>query len=173
VGVGVVTVLPPGVVVVVGAVDVMLPVSAVALAGVVAPSAVSVAVVAVPLTALVAAPLGEIAAPHTAVVLGFVISTSVTTSSRPAGTVNAVTVGVPGCTVRAIATICSTDDVAVAASVDDDVVPAGVDPTALDPVGVDVVAMVGVVWAPATPAPTITRAAMSTLRVLRPIRDLP
>jgi hypothetical protein len=157
------TVLPPVEVDVVGAVEVMLPVSAVASAGVVAPVAVPVVVVAPP-SALVAAPLGEIAAPHTGVVLGLVMTTSVTTSERPVGTVNAVTVGVPGCTVRAIATICSTGAVVAAASVDGDVVPVVVDV---------VVAMVGVLCAPAAPALKITRAAMSSLRVLRPIRDLP
>ena len=89
---GVVTVLPPGVVVVVVApvdvvfpVDVMLPVSDVAVLGVVAvvvePTVpVAVPVEVVPVVALVGVPPGETAAPHTGVALGFVISTSVTTS---------------------------------------------------------------------------------------------
>ena len=164
--VGVVTVLPPGVVVVVAPpVDVMLPVSDVAVLGVVAavvePTVAAVVpVVVVPVVALVGVPPGEMAAPHTGVSLGFVISTSVTTSWRSAGTMNAVMLPVPGSTVRANDTICSTGATAPAASVE------GVDAVVV------VVAMVGVVWAPAAPAPSTTRAATNNLRVLRPIREI-
>jgi hypothetical protein len=162
---GVVTVLPPGVVVVVAPpVDVMLPVSDVAVLGVVAvvvePTvAVVLPVVVVPVVALV--PPGETAALHTGVSLGFVISTSVTTSWRSAGTMNAVMLPVPGSTVRANDTICSTGATAPAAGVE------GVDAVVV------AVAMVGVVWAPAAPAPSTTRAATDNLRVLRPIRGPP
>jgi hypothetical protein len=154
-----VTVLPPGVVVV-PPVDVIAPVSVVAVLGVV-PAAVVPAAPVVPV-ALVARVLGEIAAPHVGVALGLVITTSVTTSWRPAGTVNAVTLPAPGSTVCAIATICSTGGTAVAASADGDDVSAEV-----------VVAMVGVVCAPAAPAPNTTRAATNNLRVLRPIPGPP
>jgi hypothetical protein len=166
-------VLPPGVVVVVVAppVDVMLPVSDVARArrrrrrGGADRTGSRFPVEVVPVVALVGVPPGEMAAPHTGVALGFVISTSVTTSWRPAGTVNAVTLAAPGSTVRASDTICSTGATAAAASVD------GVEALV---VGVAVmVAMLGVVCAPATPAPSTTRAATNNLRVLHPIRDLP
>jgi hypothetical protein len=105
---------------------------------------------------LVVAPRGEIAAPQIGVVLGFVMTTSVMTSWRPAGSVNAVTPAAPGSTVCAMATICST-----AGAVADSVELFGV------------VVVVGVVCAPATPAPNTTSAAISSLRVFRPIRDLP
>jgi hypothetical protein len=109
--VGVVTVLPPGVVVVVAVPPVIV---------VVLP--VVVLVVAVPVVVVAAVPLGEMLAPHTGAALGFVMTTSVMTSCWPAGTVNAVTPGVPGSTVRAIATICSTAGDEAASAEGDDVV---------------------------------------------------
>ena len=126
VAVGVVTVLPPGVVVVVivPPVEVVVPLLAVVdgvVPVVVVPLPVlPVVVVVVPVVLVVAtAPLGEMLAPHAGVVPGLVMTTSVTTSWRPAGTVNAVTPVVPASTGCAMDTTCSTAGVDV--DVSDDV----------------------------------------------------
>ena len=130
--VGVVTVLPPGVVVVVivPPVDVIVPFVAV-VDGVV-PVVVVRALPVVPvdvvpvMLVVAAAPLGEMLAPHAGVVPGLVMMTSVTTSWRPAGTVNAVTPVVPASTGWAMDTICSTAGVDADVSDDGDDVPAEV-----------------------------------------------
>lgn len=84
-----------------------------------------------PAVAVPLAPLGLIDAPHAGEGDGFVISTSVTTSSRPAGTVNTLSAVVPASTARVTDTTCSI------------VVPVGVAAASVDVVGV-----VGVVAGP-------------------------
>jgi hypothetical protein len=176
--VGVVTVLPPGVVVVVivPPVDVIVPFVAV-VDGVVRVVAVrALPVVVVPVVLVVAAaPLGEMLAPHAGTVPGLVMMTSVTTSWRPAGTVNAVTPVVPASTGWAMDTTCSTAGVDVDVSDDGDAMPAEVvvAVVVLWAICAPAIAMVGVVCTPATPAPSTTSAAMRSLRMLRPIPGPP
>jgi hypothetical protein len=81
--------------------------------GVVVPGVVGVVGVAGAGVVGAEAALGPTDAPHTAVAAVLVISTSVTTSRRPVGTVNTLTAVVPESTVRVRETTCSTVTVLV------------------------------------------------------------